>query len=95
MLEAYWAFADFEKMADLVEGMICHLAEIVLRRPQARSTRTKKANVIEDHQPRPPLASSRATRTCSTSVDPTMVGLHAGAAQGTRQGTRRRDRREL
>ena len=27
MLEAYWAFADFEKMADLVEGMICHLAE--------------------------------------------------------------------
>ncbi len=27
MLEAYWAFADFEMMADLVEGMICHLAE--------------------------------------------------------------------
>ena len=27
MLEAYWAFADFEQMADLVEGMICHLAE--------------------------------------------------------------------
>ncbi len=27
MLEAYWAFADFEKMADMVEGMICHLAE--------------------------------------------------------------------
>ncbi len=27
MLEAYWAYADFEKMADLVEGMICHLAE--------------------------------------------------------------------
>jgi lysyl-tRNA synthetase class 2 len=27
MLEAYWAFADFEIMADLVEGMICHLAE--------------------------------------------------------------------
>ncbi len=29
MLEAYWAFADFEKMADLVEEMICHLAEMV------------------------------------------------------------------
>lgn len=29
MLEAYWAFADFEKMADLVEEMICHLAETV------------------------------------------------------------------
>ncbi len=27
MLEAYWAFADFELMADLVEGLICHLAE--------------------------------------------------------------------
>jgi hypothetical protein len=27
MLEAYWAYADFEKMADLVEGMICNLAE--------------------------------------------------------------------
>jgi lysyl-tRNA synthetase class 2 len=29
MLEAYWAYADFEKMADLVEEMICHLAETV------------------------------------------------------------------
>src|SRR6184192_4484630 len=27
MLEAYWAYADFEKMADLVEEMICHVAE--------------------------------------------------------------------
>ena len=27
MLEAYWAFADFEKMADLVEELVCHLAE--------------------------------------------------------------------
>ena len=27
MLEAYWAFADFEKMADLVEEMVCHIAE--------------------------------------------------------------------
>lgn len=27
MLEAYWAYADFEKIADLVEEMICHLAE--------------------------------------------------------------------
>ena len=29
MLEAYWAYANFEKMADLVEEMICHLAERV------------------------------------------------------------------
>ena len=27
MLEAYWAYADFEKMADMVEDMICTLAE--------------------------------------------------------------------
>ena len=27
MLEVYWAYADFEKMADLVEDLICHLAE--------------------------------------------------------------------
>lgn len=29
MLEAYWAYADFEKMADLVEELVCHLAEAV------------------------------------------------------------------
>jgi lysyl-tRNA synthetase len=39
MLEAYWAYADFEQMADLVEGMICHLAEkfcggLKVRRPR-------------------------------------------------------------
>jgi lysyl-tRNA synthetase class 2 len=27
MLEAYWAYADCEKMANLVEALICHLAE--------------------------------------------------------------------
>ena len=27
MLEAYWAYAYFEQMADLVEDLICHLAE--------------------------------------------------------------------
>lgn len=29
MLEAYWAYADFELMAELVESLICHLAEMV------------------------------------------------------------------
>jgi lysyl-tRNA synthetase class 2 len=29
MLEFYWAYADFEKMADLVEELICHLAQTV------------------------------------------------------------------
>lgn len=27
MLEAYWAYADFEQMADMVEDMVCTLAE--------------------------------------------------------------------
>jgi len=27
MLEVYWAYADFEKMADLIEELICYLAE--------------------------------------------------------------------
>jgi len=27
MLEVYWAYADFEKIANLVEELICHLAE--------------------------------------------------------------------
>jgi lysyl-tRNA synthetase, class II len=27
MLEAYWAYANFEKMANLAEELICHLAE--------------------------------------------------------------------
>ncbi len=29
MLEAYWAYADFEKIADLVEEMICSVAEVI------------------------------------------------------------------
>ncbi|MDP9187327.1 MAG: lysine--tRNA ligase, partial [Verrucomicrobiota bacterium] len=29
MLEVYWAYADFEKMANLIEELICHLAEKV------------------------------------------------------------------
>src|SRR5438045_4867045 len=29
MLEVYWAYADFEKVADLIEELICHLAEKV------------------------------------------------------------------
>ena len=30
MLEAYWAYADFENIADLVEEMICHVAEAMV-----------------------------------------------------------------
>jgi lysyl-tRNA synthetase class 2 len=37
MLEGYWAYADFEKIADLVEEMICHLAECVIA-PEGRAS---------------------------------------------------------
>jgi len=30
MLEAYWAYADFERIADLVEEMICHVAKAII-----------------------------------------------------------------
>jgi lysyl-tRNA synthetase class 2 len=43
MLEAYWAYADFEKMANLVEDLICHLAEKVLE-GRAPSRPTKESN---------------------------------------------------
>ncbi len=36
MLEAYWAYADFEKIADLVEELICHLAEMLEGRALSR-----------------------------------------------------------
>jgi lysyl-tRNA synthetase class 2 len=29
MLEGYWAYADFEKIAELVEDLVCHLAESI------------------------------------------------------------------
>jgi lysyl-tRNA synthetase class 2 len=50
MLEAYWAFADFEKMADLVEEMVCHLAEkvcggLLLEHKDAEGNVTKTINL--------------------------------------------------
>jgi lysyl-tRNA synthetase, class II len=38
MLEAYWAYADFEKMADLIEELICHLAETLEGHAPSRPT---------------------------------------------------------
>ena len=64
MLEGYWAYADFEKIADLVEELICHLAETVastVRRdllPQVRGraeARPSESNIAT------PKATSRAT----------------------------------
>lgn len=44
MLEAYWAYADFERMADLMEDLVCTLAEgrgtIELKDAEGNVTRT-------------------------------------------------------
>lgn len=50
MLEAYWAFADFEQMADLVEGLICNLAEkfcggLVIEHKNAEGEVTRTINL--------------------------------------------------
>ena len=37
MLEAYWAYADFEKMANLVEELTCHLAESLVKEAEAKT----------------------------------------------------------
>ena len=34
MLEVYWAYANFEKIANLIEELICHLAQVVCGSPQ-------------------------------------------------------------
>jgi aspartyl/asparaginyl-tRNA synthetase len=83
MLEAYWAYADFEKMADLVEGMICHLAETSAAGSRS-STRTKTAmsrrrSTSRDH------GSASATRICSRAL------IRSGMT--TRRSSARRVRR--
>jgi lysyl-tRNA synthetase class 2 len=47
MLEAYWAYADFEKIADLVEGLICHLAEAQQGRAPPAAPEVAAATEIE------------------------------------------------
>ena len=44
MLEAYWAYADFEKVANLVEELICYLAQKVCGSPSIEH-RDADANV--------------------------------------------------
>ena len=49
MLEGYWAYANFEKIADLVEELICHLAQTVAVEGHAsasgRASRPSKSNI--------------------------------------------------
>ncbi len=46
MLEAYWAYANFEKMADLVEEMICHVAAKISEAPAAAGPRTSPSSSL-------------------------------------------------
>ena len=45
MLEAYWAFADFEQMAELVEELICYLAQTILGTLQITHNRRAETEV--------------------------------------------------
>jgi lysyl-tRNA synthetase class 2 len=47
MLEAYWAYADFEKIAELVEEMICHLATKLEGRASSRPSLIGNAETPE------------------------------------------------
>jgi lysyl-tRNA synthetase class 2 len=50
MLEAYWAYADFEKMADLVEELICHLAQTLEGRASARPGTSGSSSLRIEHR---------------------------------------------
>ena len=53
MLEAYWAYADFEKMANLTEELICYLAEKICGSPtiEHRDSEEKVVHTINLKQP--------------------------------------------
>ena len=51
MLEAYEAYGSWETMADLVEGMICHLAETLFGSLKIEHRRVAEGAVDEDDQP--------------------------------------------
>src|SRR5438067_4518244 len=50
MLEAYWAYADFGKIADLVEEMICHVAEVLEGRASARPGTSGSSPLRVEHR---------------------------------------------
>ena len=52
MLEVYWAYADFEKVANLVEELVCHLAEKVLSLGKSATEQTpqQKAALRIEHR---------------------------------------------
>ncbi len=50
MLEAYSAYADFEKIADLVEEMICHVAEVLEGHAPARPGASGSSSLRIEHR---------------------------------------------
>ncbi|MEY2492139.1 MAG: lysyl-tRNA synthetase, class [Verrucomicrobiota bacterium] len=51
MLEAYWAYANFEMMAELVEEMICHVAEKILETGDAKpETGNLKPKTVDESE---------------------------------------------
>src|SRR5437868_2162696 len=59
MLEIYWAYADFEKIADLVEEMICHVAEVLEGRASPRPGTSGSSPLRIEHRD----AEGKVTRT--------------------------------
>jgi len=59
MLEAYWAYADFGKIADLVEEMICHVAEVLEGRASPRPGTSGSSPLRIEHRD----AEGKVTRT--------------------------------
>ena len=55
MLEAYEAYGDYESMMELVQGLVCHVAENVLRHAVHR-TQGRRRQGRQDHQSHPAVA---------------------------------------
>ena len=83
MLEGYWAYADFEKMAQLVEELICHLAETWL---EGRAVRCG----LEARRAVPPSRASRCGGQCDADAQPDeTVAPRALSRSRLRSGGRR------
>src|SRR4051812_36256966 len=50
MLEAYWAYADFEQIANLVEELICHLAEAIQEKGKKENEPEPKSPLQIEHR---------------------------------------------
>src|SRR5438046_8382746 len=55
MLEEYWAYADFEKIADLVQEMICHVAKATIAMEDEVSATQESPLRVGQGSHRPPL----------------------------------------